>query len=278
MKNILTLSFALAAVCSAQGPTSTATTGNAATRLSAEEVSSRMRARLEALNVRFDDVTRAAAQGRLNTKSVSEHTARPESTSTSADALNTADQKTLDRIVRIYNVVYKVYSAAGFLNSAPQLFYSTSNTINAYAQSGDRVVVYLALAELVHESDSELAIAIAHELGHIVQQRDNTLYFVPDNPEFDADAWGALITFVAGYDPYAGAGTLAKLSMATGDVGLAQQFEDQAAADAHKSFVTRIEVMYDTLRAVCSIDASFAKACAQYKAAVHPHFPANAVL
>ena len=40
--------------------------------------------------------------------------------------------------------------------------------------------------------------------------------------EVDADIWGTLISMSAGYDPYAAAGTLAKLSMATGASGLVE--------------------------------------------------------
>jgi hypothetical protein len=66
--------------------------------------------------------------------------------------------------------------------------------------------------------------------------------------------------------------------MVTGDVGLQQQFEDQSSQDAHKSFVTRIEVMYDLLTGVCGINADFQNLCNQYRSKFHPHFPSNAVL
>lgn len=178
----------------------------------------------------------------------------------------------------VFNRVYNIYVELGVLTSPPDLYYNTSPTINAYAAKGSQVVIYLALAELLQDSDRELSMAVAHELGHIVQQRENALYFVYDNPEFDADVWGVLISLLAGYDPYSGAGTLAKLSMATGDVGLAQQYEDQSAADAHKSFVTRIEGMYNALKAVCGVNADFQHTCDRYRSAVHPHFPSGAVL
>jgi hypothetical protein len=271
MKNALGLCLILTAICSAQGTDNS----NAVTRMSPEEISGRIRERLEARGIRIEDVTRAVQEQRGKTRSA-RHTVTPQAMQPSA--LSQRDQATVSRIVDVFNRVYNVYVQLGVLTSPPDLYYNTSPTINAYAAKGSQVVIYLALAELLQDSDSELSMAVAHELGHIVQQRENALYFVYDNPEFDADVWGVLISLLAGYDPYAGAGTLAKLSMATGDVGLAQQFEDQSASDAHKSFVTRIEVMYNALRAVCGVNADFQNTCDQYRSAVHPHFPTGAVL
>jgi predicted Zn-dependent protease len=181
-------------------------------------------------------------------------------------------------MVKVFNRIYNVYRDLGMLTSAPKLFYNASPVINAYAAQGNQIVIYLALTELLQDSDAELAFVIAHELGHIVQQRENALWFVPDNPEFDADVWSVLVCLVAGFDPYSGSGSLAKLSMATGHVGLAQQFEDQASDDAHKSFVSRIEIMYDVLTAVCGINEDFRSACDGVKSKLHPHFPSKAVI
>ena len=275
MKNLLGLCLVLTAVCSAQETTPRTGNANIVTRMSPEEISARIRERLEAQGIALEDVIRAAREEHGKTRSagktVMAHAVRQ-------SALSGKDQTNLDRIVNVFNRTYKIYSTLGLLNSAPDLYYNTDPTINAYASQGKQVVIYLALAELLQDSDSELSFAVAHELGHIVQQRTNTLYFVYDNPEFDADVWGVLASLLAGYEPYAGSGTLSKLSMATGDVGLAQQYEDQSAADAHKSFVTRIEVMYDALRAVCGVSADFQATCNQYRSTMHPHFPAGAVL
>jgi hypothetical protein len=53
----------------------------------------------------------------------------------------------------------------------------------------------------------------------------------------DADTWGFLLSLIGGYGPSAGAGTLAKLAMATGSANLATQvFAQFNIADAHKSF------------------------------------------
>jgi len=96
--------------------------------------------------------------------------------------------------------------------------------------------------------------------------------------EFDADIWGTIIALSAGYDPYAAAGTLAKLSMATGDVGLASQFEVQLSSDAHKSFATSLDNIYSQLVAVCDSSSSVAALCATYKSTVHPNLPGVAPL
>ena len=70
---------------------------------------------------------------------------------------------------------------------------------------------------LSSNSESELAFAVAHEIGHVIQFRTNFTKLSTDNLELDADFWGLLLSLVAGYDPYAGAGTLAKLAMANGN-------------------------------------------------------------
>jgi hypothetical protein len=72
-----------------------------------------------------------------------------------------------------------------------------------------------------------------------------------------------------------GAGTLAKLSTVSGTAGLLTQFEAQLAPDAHKSFNSRLDKMFQTITLVCS---TYSDLCSQYKALVHPHFPGNAPL
>jgi hypothetical protein len=148
--------------------------------------------------------------------------------------------------------------------------------INAFAANGRVVQINLALAELISDSQSELAQVIAHELGHIYQQRTRRLEY-NENPEFDADVWGLFLALGAGYDPYAMAGSLAKLAMVTGRSGLTQQFEDQVSGDAHQSFNTRLENLYDTLQIVCSLPG-VKSACEEYKGVFHPTFPGNAPL
>jgi predicted Zn-dependent protease len=135
--------------------------------------------------------------------------------------------------------------------------------------------VDLAFAELISDSPSELAWAIAHELGHIYQQRTAQRLWNSD-VEWDADYWGVLVATVAGYDPYAAAGTLGKLGMATGTANLGTQlWEDMLlSVDAHGSFSTRINNLTVFIQVVCASSPTFQAICSNYKQVVHPHFPA----
>jgi hypothetical protein len=144
--------------------------------------------------------------------------------------------------------------------------------INAFAADGKVVRIYAALAQLINDSPSEMAFIVGHELGHILQQRSGALVFNP-NPEFDADAWGALLALNASYDPYGAAGALSRLAMATGRSGLAAQFEDQLAEDAHKSFNERLDSVFELLKSVCSSSESAKRSCDAYKSVLHPNFP-----
>lgn len=159
----------------------------------------------------------------------------------------------------------------------PQLIVSPrsdSNAINAFASGGNTVTVDLALAELISDSPSELAWTIAHELGHIYQQRTG-LRFWNSDVEWDADYWGALVALAAGYDPYAAAGTLGKLGMATGTANLGIQFWEDIllSVDAHGSFSTRINNLTAFIQAGCALSPAVQANCNNYKQVVHPHFP-----
>jgi hypothetical protein len=153
---------------------------------------------------------------------------------------------------------------------------SDSNAINAFAAGGNTVTVNLALAELISDSPSELAWVIAHELGHIYQQRNGGLKVWNADVEWDADIWGALIALAGGYDPYAAAGTLGKLGMATGTANLGVQlWEDLLLpVDAHGSFSTRIDNLTVSIQEVCALSPAIQASCSNYKQVVHPHFPA----
>lgn len=180
---------------------------------------------------------------------------------------------------RIWNVYQRVLNAAmelGALSSGPELKIRYEKTVNAYAQGGREVGIYMGLSELLGDSDSELAYVAGHELGHIYQQRTGILEF-HTNPEFDADIWGTILALLAGYDAYSSAGALAKLAMATGTAGLATQFEQQLASDAHKSFNTRISEVYATLQMACTFP-EVAQFCSLYKSILHPHLPGSAPL
>lgn len=144
--------------------------------------------------------------------------------------------------------------------------------INAYAANGKEISIYVALAQLINDSPSEMAFVIAHELGHILQQRTGALLFNP-NPEFDADSWGVLFSLMGGYDPYGSAGALSRLAMATGRAGLVSQFEDQSGDDAHKSFNERLSTLYDLIGGMCASSETAKQACDTYKSVMHPNLP-----
>lgn len=150
--------------------------------------------------------------------------------------------------------------------------------INPFAANGEIVQINLALAELISDSESELAFVIAHELGHINQQRTRRLMVWAGNAEFDADAWGLMLSLAAGFDPYAASGALSKLEMASGRAGLVTQFEQQMSADAHKSFNTRLQNVYDLMMLVCGLTPANKAACDAYRNLFHPHLPEAAPL
>jgi predicted Zn-dependent protease len=105
-----------------------------------------------------------------------------------------------------------VAASSGVDISIAHLRIDASPTINASASPDGTVQINLALSELISDSPSELAFAIGHELGHILQFKIGRLAF-SSNKEIDADQWGMLFAMVSGY---AGAGVLAKLTMANG--------------------------------------------------------------
>ncbi len=133
----------------------------------------------------------------------------------------------------------------------------------------------LGLSELISDSPSELAAVLGHELGHVFQQRRGRRIFDSTNAEFDADVWGLFLALYGGYDPYGAAGAMAKLAMVTGTAGLIQQFEQQLAPDAHKSFNTRLELLFDGLVNACK---AVPEPCRSYKGLFHPDFPDSAPL
>ena len=72
-------------------------------------------------------------------------------------------------------------------------------------------------------SESELAFAMGRAMGRLIQcrfdqQQPNAhiRYWHQDDDELDADSWGIALSMLAGYDPYAAAGALAKISMVIG--------------------------------------------------------------
>lgn len=183
-----------------------------------------------------------------------------------------------ERIRLVYARILDAANRLGVLKFEPRLRIVYDPVINARAIGGHTIEIYAALSELISDSQSELAFVIGHEMGHISQQQTGDQQHDPTNREFDADIKGTLLTVLAGFDPYAAAGALAKLSMATGRAGLIAQIDDQLAPDAHKSFNTRLEVIYDNLQKACNADPAARIVCNLYRRIVHPHFPSTAPL
>jgi hypothetical protein len=195
---------------------------------------------------------------------------------------------------RIWKVWQKVLHAAmdnipAISKSQPTLVIdpSTGGIASNYRPGTDQVYIYLNLAELISDSESELGFVVAHELGHAIQHRMGFVYST--NPEWDADTHGLWLSMLAGYDPYAAAGALGKIYMATGNAGLAATTFDDISellaalgvpvqpgspADWHGSFNTRADRIFSTLQQICS-SAQMQSVCSMYKLAFHPHFPGN---
>lgn len=181
---------------------------------------------------------------------------------------------------RIRYVYYDVLNAAlksGVLTSSPTLKITYGNEINARAYSdGSTVEVTMGLSQLLSDSPSELAFAIAHELGHMCQLRYGKNTF-NSNSELDADVWGFFLMMGAGYDPYGSAGTLGKLMLVFGSAGLLNQWFDDIF-NPHTSFANRIDNLYQTSSAACNLSPELNSICSKYKGMYHPNFPAGAPL
>jgi len=184
----------------------------------------------------------------------------------------------VDRIELVYQKL--VAAAPGVLNAmgikgvnlnAARLAISADPVINASASADGTVQIYLTLSELISDAPSELAAVVGHELGHIAQDQAGKPSLFLLNRELDADYFGMMLMLFSGFDPYAGAGALAKISTATGQAGLvAANFDD--LVDPHLSFNTRIESMFSILQQLCS-QPSNNNGCRQYQSFIHPDLP-----
>ncbi len=180
---------------------------------------------------------------------------------------------------RLWDVFLRLVRATKSIDSAafssPVSFQIKDDAvINAYATGDGRsILVNTALAELLGDSDSELAFVIAHEFGHIYQTRTGRREFSL-NPELDADALGLLFSLVAGYDPYASAGVFGRLQMTSGLPGLLGEVLREIGTDPHQSYSSRIDNVFSTISDVCATP-ELSEFCATYKSVFHPHFPAS---
>jgi hypothetical protein len=188
-----------------------------------------------------------------------------------------------ERIWRVWVKVLDVASSLYPLGTTPNLVINyDAGPINTFATpSQNQVTVYMTLAELISDSESELAFVVAHALGHIIQARIGQLAFVPGKIEQDADAYGLFLSLAVGYDAYGAAGALGKLSMASGTAGLlSQNFDNLAAvvgADLQGSFNDRLAVIFQNTQQLCSLQSA-QSLCVLYKNLFHPHFSVVAPL
>ena len=71
----------------------------------------------------------------------------------------------------VYRQVSNAAVNAGYTSAVPDLKILGGQVVNAYPQGGSTVSVTLGLSQLISDSPSELAFALAHELGHIYNNK-----------------------------------------------------------------------------------------------------------
>jgi Zn-dependent protease with chaperone function len=210
-------------------------------------------------------------------------------------------QSQYERIYKIWskllNVVMNLPPDTGLTTLPSLVVDSNSQQFNSYAcgwvwttltlscTSADlnTVHIFLNMAELYSDSDGELATVIGHELGHIIQGHGTNqgpvfLGLYPQDREWDADLWGMVLSMIAGYDVYSGAGALGRLytvsTVVLGQAGLLAPNYD-GLGDPHGSLTQRAGLQIYFLSQFCQQPSQLAF-CSAYKGAFHPHFPAAA--
>ena len=178
-----------------------------------------------------------------------------------------------ERLWLAYKSVLNAALKSGELRGAPQMDVLMGNRIDIHIDTEALLIeATLGISQLL-DSDSELAYAFGHELGHMVQSEKGRVYD-PDDRELDADVWGMIFSMLAGYDPYAAAGALGKLSMASGGANLiTESFDD--ILDPNGSFMYRLGSLHRFFDQVCSQSPG---GCAAYRRKFHPNFPTSAVM
>ena len=186
-----------------------------------------------------------------------------------------------DKIWRVWSIVNDAARGLDDSFSTPDgvgLNILFTQQVNAFTNGSAEVDISVAVSELIGDSESELAFALAHQLGHIYQLRNGNQLKFGGNAESDADQWAMAILLAARYDPYAAAGTLAKLAMATNASQLTTQYDGQAAAAANISLNARLSGLYAAIQQACAVSPSTVELCATYKGVVHPGLPPTAPL
>ena len=106
------------------------------------------------------------------------------------------------------------------------------------------------------------------------QFRTGEQFFNSNNRELDADIWGLLLSLLSGYDPYAGAGALAKMEMLAGRADLDSQYLQQITS-VHGSFNERLDDIYDCIVDICKEQRA---ECNSFREIFHPHLPGGKLL
>jgi len=179
-------------------------------------------------------------------------------------------QPDYDRLWLAYKSLVNAALKSNAIRQAPGMEVLLGNRIDIHIDTeAGLIVATLGVAQLL-DSDNELAYAFGHELGHLIQS-DKGLVYDPGDSEMDADVWGMILSMLAGYDPYAAAGALGKLSMASGGAGLiTESFDDILYPNV--SFTYRLGNLYQFFDQVCSRSPG---GCGAYRRKFHPNFPAG---
>jgi hypothetical protein len=182
-----------------------------------------------------------------------------------------------ERLMKVWKKLVSIAAVDYPLPVLPKLVVDPDNrVINAFAKaSTNEVDIFLNLVELMSDSDSELSFVIGHELGHLLQSKLGRV-FQPANKETDADEWAIVLSLQAGYDPYAAAGALGKLSMVSGTPGLMDPDFDNLQSviglNIHGSFNDRLAFVFDGILSICE-GSQYQGLCNNYKTTVHSHVP-----
>jgi hypothetical protein len=180
-----------------------------------------------------------------------------------------------------YRMIWNAFSQlVGALNKTaglgvgqPQLQIGTGQDINAWFDpTTNTVTINLALVELIADSPSEVAFAVAHELGHAHQFVTGTLQFNPTDKELDADMFSLFGLLLTGYDAYASGGALGKSMMALHATSFfTQLWENQF--DPHTSFPNRMNNIMTEIQNVCNYSSQIQDLCQREHAIFHPNMP-----
>ncbi len=195
------------------------------------------------------------------------------------------------RAMRVFGRVVAMAHQLGY-NVSPKLTLLPGTASNGIANAmggldasnNEQVTIYMALIEMVGDSDGELAFLMAHQVAHVIQCKTAGCKMAIDpqfsgNYESDADEMGMLLSTSAGYDSYSGAAAYAKMQMGNGQVAMNQMgmgmmgsfniWEDMMTSDPHGFFVTKIDNLYTVQQRMCT-NTQFSTNCPAFRTLMHP--------